>query len=533
MKIEYIYEAGVFGSYKKANAQSNIDNAKKELTRDAALHVLESRCDELAELYFDMLNEVSLEASIICKDADKEKSNLVELSKYLANKYFMRSRKKEMQLNLIKNMYCNKLAIEYMVSKGCFILPLVDIKHGWTFFNDAKEIIPYKNMTKTVAEAAEKIIKSHLSKFPSYAFNIPNKVKIVILSNVFFYDLNSSYHSKAEENFFSSLDIDIINNSVDFKYPVGQGSSCLNYILNTFNSLLCNNLNVKPIKSDEHIWKTMAEPSPWMFNKIELTSITTNLSTVSADNFYGIKLLKFAIDKGVLLRENGHCINICIDNVIKNMQYIKKLKQELSNNGLDKYVSYSFNDMHNYTETFINIGKELSTEQTEQEGVIIDSLKRRVYEFDYKDVAEVESATEKMVKACDKFLTNADDSTKQSIKQMIEFKLKTYLPDLMSKISTSKPNCISSSNKILLCDYYKYSENINPNIANSNIRVVIDPNKIQFNKKGNLMFCVGFDFKLPVRGVNTKYNNKASSRQTSGKNYEYINGKQIKIEITL
>ena len=29
MKIEYIYEAGVFGSYKKANAQSNIENAKK------------------------------------------------------------------------------------------------------------------------------------------------------------------------------------------------------------------------------------------------------------------------------------------------------------------------------------------------------------------------------------------------------------------------------------------------------------------------------------------------------------------------
>ena len=31
MKIEYIYEAGVFGSYKKANAQSNIDNAKKRI----------------------------------------------------------------------------------------------------------------------------------------------------------------------------------------------------------------------------------------------------------------------------------------------------------------------------------------------------------------------------------------------------------------------------------------------------------------------------------------------------------------------
>ena len=530
MKIEYIYEAGVFGSYKKANAQSNIDNAKKELTRDAALHVLESKCDELAELFFDMLNEVSLEASIICKDVDKEKNNLVELSTYLANKYFMRSRKKEMQLNLIKNMYCNKLAIEYMISKGCFILPLVDLKHRWTFFNDAKEIIPYKNMTKTVAEAAEKIIKSHLSKFPSYAFNIPNKVKIVILSNVFFYDLNSSLRSSQEELFSC---VDITNNSVDFKYPVGQGSSCLNHILNKFTSLLCNNLNIKPIKSDEHIWKSMAEPSPWMFNKIELISITTNLSTVSADNFYGIKLLKFAVDKGILPRENGHCISICIDNVIKNIQYVKKLKQEISNNGLDKYVSYYFNDMNNYTETFINIGKELSVEQTEQEGIIIDSLKRRVYEFDYKDAAEVESAAKKMVKACDKFLTNADDSTKQSIKQMIEFKLKTYLPDLMNKILISKPNCISSSNKILLCDYYKYSENVNPNIENSNIRVVIDPNKIQFNKKGNLVLCIGFDFKLPVKGINTKYNNKASSRQTSGKNYEYISGKQIKIEIPL
>ena len=513
MKIEYIYEAGVFGSYKKANTQSNIDNAKKELTRDAALH------------------EVSLEASIICKDVDKEKNNLVELSTYLANKYFMRSRKKEMQLNLIKNMYCNKLAIEYMVSKGCFILPLVDIKHRWTFFNDAKEIIPYKNMTKTVAEAAEKIIKSHLSKFPSYASNIPNKVKIVILPNLFFYDLNSSYFSKQEEDLFSCLDI--INNRVDFKYPVGQGSSCLNYILNNFNSLFCNNLNVKPIKSNEHIWKSMAEPSPWMFNnKIELTSITTNLSTVSDDNFYGIKLLKFAVDKEVLPTENGHCIGICIDNVIKNMQYVKKLKQEISNNGLDKYVSYYFDDIKNYTETFINIGKELSYEKTEQEGIVIDSLKRRVYEFDYKDAAEVESATKKMVKACDRFLTNADDSTKQSIKQMIEVKLKTYLPELMSKISTSKPNCISSSNKILLCDYYKYSEDNNTSIAYSNIRVVIDTNKTQFNKNDNLVFCIDFGFKLPVRGVNTNYSVKGK-RRNSGKNYEYISGKQIKIEIPL
>ena len=48
MKIEYIYEAGVFGSYKKNNAHSNIDNAKKELARDAQKSIIESKCDELA-----------------------------------------------------------------------------------------------------------------------------------------------------------------------------------------------------------------------------------------------------------------------------------------------------------------------------------------------------------------------------------------------------------------------------------------------------------------------------------------------------
>ena len=65
MKIEYLYESGVFGSYKKATTQSNIDNVKKELTRDAALHILEKNCDELAELYLDMLNEVNLKINEI------------------------------------------------------------------------------------------------------------------------------------------------------------------------------------------------------------------------------------------------------------------------------------------------------------------------------------------------------------------------------------------------------------------------------------------------------------------------------------
>ena len=350
MKIEYIYEAGVFGSYKKANAQSNIDNAKNDLTKGAAIHVLESKCDELAELYLDMLTEVNSQINAIStkykykvNSGRTEESYLLDLSSYITNRYYTTSRKKEMQINLIKNIYCNRHAIEYMLSQGCFILPLVDIYRTSSFFYDPKEIIPYKNMIKTVANTAEKIIKTHLSKFLSHTVfaTILNKVKIITLSDAFW--LNT-YQSNNKKQFFSYMGI--TDKGVEFEYPVGQGSSCLDYILDKYTIILCNALNIDPTKSNEHIWKSLADPSPWMFNKIIFPRVNTNLSTVSADNFYGIKMLKFALDNGILIPEKDiPCIYITIDNVLKNMQYVKRIKQELLNNGLDKYVTYAFNDM--------------------------------------------------------------------------------------------------------------------------------------------------------------------------------------------
>ena len=540
MKIEYIYEAGVFGSYKKTNAQSNIDNAKRDLTKGAQKSILESKCDELAKLYFDILGEVTINATTICnKYVGNEKHDLIELSTYIANKYFYLPKAKEMQLNLIKNMYCNRPAIEYMISQGCFILPLIDRDFMWGyFFKSTKDISSFKNITKTIAESAEKIIKSYLSKLPSYnlpsyASIIPTKVKIVLTqsftSNLYI------YVSKDEKQLFSYMGItgnDV--NDVNFEYPVGEGSSFLNYILDNYSLFEANNQSIFPVKSDEQFWKSMIEPTPWLYNKIAFTYFETNLSALAADNFYSIKLLKFAVDNGILIKKYVDCIMIYIDDVLKNMQYIKKLKQELSNNGLDKYVSYSFNDMTRYIELFVNIGKKITSEKAEQEGIFIDSLGRGVYEFDYKDTSEVDSAVKTILKACDERLTDidVDKRAKQVIEQQAEVKLKKSLPELMSKISTSKPNCISSSNKILLCDYYKYSEDNNTSIAYSNIKVVIDTSKSQFNKKDNLVLCIGFDFKLPVKGSNTNYSVKGK-RRNSEKNYEFVSGKKIKIEIPL
>ena len=542
MKITFLNEAGPFGSYKKVTTQSNLDKAKRELTREATLHILENKCDELAELYLDMLNEVNSKINEISSKysykfqsyvgVKKNTSNILELSNYVVNTYFNNDpRKKETQLNIIKNVYCNRPAVEYMMSKGCFILPLSDTTRKWSYyFDDSKEIIPYKNMTKAIADVAENVIKSHISKFPNYALvNIPKKVKIVML-NVYLapYTKPSLSTLSCSPNhpyrqFFSCMGVNFTNDRVNFEYPVGQGSNCLNFILYKFTSLSVDNCSITLEKSNDTIWKAIAEPSPWMLNKITFKYVYTDLSTVSANNFYSIKLLKYAIDNGILSKKGESSVNISISDVIKNIKSInvlKALKQEVSNNGLDNYVEYYVNDTSQYSESLIKIGKEITPEQAKQEGILIDDLKRRVYEFDYNNATELASAAKDLISGCFKFLTDA------KIKKIAEDKMEEYLPVLMSKVLATKPSCISSSNKILLCDYHKNST------EKSNIRVIIDPNKVEINKKGNLVFYIAVDFKLPVRGVNPKYNNRAT-RQNNGKNYEYITGNKIKIEIPL
>ena len=199
-------------------------------------------------------------------------------------------------------------------------------------------------------------------------------------------------------------------------------------------------------------------------------------------------------------------------------------------NTMDEIIK-NFNGMNDQLSTvFVNIGKKISSEKAEQEGVFIDGFDCDMYEFDYKDTAEVESAAKKIVNVCDEYLTNVDDSTKQRIKQIAEDAVKNYLPKLMSKILKNKPHCIGYSNKILLSGYYKKRPIIKNDV---NLRAVIDPCNTQFIKKDNLVFYIDIDFSVPTRGLNPKYNKDASNRQNIGKYYEYIYRKHIKIEIPL
>ena len=199
-------------------------------------------------------------------------------------------------------------------------------------------------------------------------------------------------------------------------------------------------------------------------------------------------------------------------------------------NTMDEIIK-NFNDMNDQLSTvFVNIGKKITSEKAKQEGLFIDDFEHDLYEFGYKDAAEVESAAKKIVNVFDKLLSDADKSTKQHIKQIAEDAVKKYLPMIMSRVLKSRPHCISYSNKILLSGDYKKGAAIK---TDNNLRAVIDPTKTQLNKKGNLVYYIVIDFSVPVRGINPKYIKQDSSRQTSEAYYEYIYGKQIKIEIPL
>lgn len=524
MKITFLNEADPFGSYKKSAAQSNLANVKMELTREESLSILQSKCDKLAELFLDMMNDVSLETSSISgkykyktDTGTTEKYIFLELSNCVVNRVFNMAKSKEMQLNIIKNVYCNNHAIEYMMSHGCFILPLVDTTDFSKYKNnDSKDIIPYKNMTKDIAEAAEKVIKSHLSKFPSYASVIPNKVKIVIVRDVFnSFNLDDLDYSGALELYKDYDDgierkllpyMGFTGKGVIFRYP-GKGNSCLKYIIDNC-TLLPSYCNITPTKENATILKAMADPSPWMFNKIVINLIRTDLPTVIDNNFYSIKLLKFAVDKGILVKKykeypSSLLIFISIKDVIKNLKEVKLLKQEVSNSGLDDYVTYDFGvDARKMITSYMIIGKELSVEQAEQEKINIGNLKRRVYEFDCNNSTEIDSVVTDFIKECDKVLT--DDN----IKQIVEANVKKSLPVIMKNILKSNPLCKSSSNKILLCDIFKND------INKCNLILVLDPGSVKLNK--NLVIRVNTNFWLVgARGYS-----------------EYI-PKQINIEIPL
>jgi hypothetical protein len=286
-----------------------------------------------------------------------------------------------------------------------------------------------------------------------------------------------------------------------------------------YDTICVDFLNQEFSKKNEKVWNSVQAEIPYLHNKFYIGHIGTSIEKLSEDNFYGLKMLKHLVDTNAFLPD---ATQLAIDAPSAPITHLKELSviKKFVDSANIVNAGFNFYDGSNMMEHVAALGKKMTPADAEKEGIDVNSLKRSVYEFDYSNSTAVKTAATTII---NNVLKNCSPSTR---KDAID-KLTQFIPGLMTKVATAKPHCISSTNKILLCDFHQNDK------AGGNFRVEFRSDHIMFSKKGNSVFIyVEMQFKVPVGGVNPKYN-KNIGQQTSGKNYEFITGKKIKLEIPL
>ena len=240
MKIEYIYEAGVFGSYKNRNIET-IDKTRRELNVAALNCVVEAHIDELAEVYLSMLNEIDkivnstfskfLFINTSSYVLPKDSCNMRVLFNYVIDKEFKNDTK--IYLNLLKHTYCNMFAAEYMSKLNEFYIPIANTndkkydapQFAHATFHNVKEfcdlITKAGKKTEKILKKYEPIIKNIVPGLPS----IPTTPKFVNIDcdlNYYSRELESLYNAiglTASRPHYSSYSKAMNVNSATFEYP--------------------------------------------------------------------------------------------------------------------------------------------------------------------------------------------------------------------------------------------------------------------------------------------------------------------------
>lgn len=544
MKINFLNEAGPFGSYKNRNKET-ADKARRELNAAALDHAVEVRIDELAEAYLSMLNEIdSIVNSAFSKFTfnNKEYSldspcNMHILFNYAIDRDFRNDA--NVYLNTIKHVYCNLSAIEYMAKLNAFYIPIIDTsvrrQHRTSQFVNAApdNIKEFCDIISDVGTKTEKILKKHESIIknivPGFP-GIPTTPKFVNIDC----DLHYRWYLEELHTLYNSSGILTIDNSgtpvlhysiydtkiayEPFIYP-GRMTEAIQEMMK-YDTIRVDfhDSNIEFDKNNEKFWNSVQREIPYLHNKFYFGYLgDVSIDTLSKDNFYSLKMLKHLIDNKVVLPDTLMRI-LAPNSIFTKLNEISVIKKFIDSNGLTN-VEFDFNDLGKSIEYFATLGKKMKPEDAEKEGIDVNSLKRTVYEFDYSNTSTVRAAATAIV-------NNIIKNGSANIKQVAIDKLAEYIPTIMSKVAVAKPNCISSTNKILLCDFY---QDFN---LGGNFRSEIRQYDSVFNKKnGSLIIYIEMQFKVPVRGLNPNYKN--IGKRTSGKNYEFISGKKIKIEIPL
>ena len=537
MKIIFLNEAGVFGSYKNRNKET-IDKTRRDLNAAALDHIVEARIDELAEAYLSMLNEIDKVVNSTFSEylfinttsgysLSDEKCNMRVLFNYLVDKEF--NNDTNVYLNILKHTYCNSSAAKYMSSLNEFYIPIANANEkkydspqfAHSLFHNVEE---FCNLIKKAGKKVEKILKKYepiIKEIVPGLPSIPTTPKFIDI------DCNFKYYSRELESLYNAIGLTASKDQYYYSKMMKVDSGTFKYPGNMQEGILemlkFDKIPVSPDAIDEfhkgyeELWNSLSSEIPYLHNKFYFSTIgNVTIKKLAKDDFYSLKMLKRLIDNKVVL-PNTFMRILSPGAAISQLEEIIVIKKFIESNNLTN-IKFVFDDINNITDCYVTLGKKMNSIEAEKEGIDVVNLKRSVYEFDYNDTSAVKAAATTIV-------NNIIKSGPDSFRHEAIDKLTKFIPTVMEKVASAKPHCISSTNKILLCDFYQYCK------PSGNFRAELHQNNIVFSEKNHsIIMYIEIQFRVPVRGVNIKYKN---SSRSSSKTYEFISGKKIKLEFPI
>ena len=548
MKTEFLFEAGAFGSYKKmANNKSGVtDTVKKELNRAASIHVY---ADTAEKEYLDEFVDLVMNVNKMLHDSWKKIDTTDLFDRHISiDSVTEVAQEISRVLNItlhqaIKNIYLDPAYIISGAYKNTFVIPIY-FGNTWGSWNTniVKVIYEYMdstlpNIEKLVIKKISDIGKKHGTRF----FDVPSKVKFVVSTS-----LNGSateHLNNGPRNGNHGLSNEIVERCMATSMSQDISRMPLVYeILTGSDGIGIHNLG----HDDSSTWG-------YLMNLERDYLLTPPQFYISFVNLpFGVILSDKKVMstlEGLLSDKNIHFISheksswsryesleIRMDDLLGNYVHLNKLREILASypNISKMTTTYNFT-FANLTmvpqgswlprevSEYATIGKVIPAKTASAMGIDMEALGRNVYELDQNDPKECKKAADALLNAIVAAGLNVD----KPVRAEIEAKLPAYLSDLMNKVVAAKPHCANANNKIMLCDYNKGGA------KHYNIRMMANCADINYNlKKNTLSFKLALDFKLPAIGVNPNYV-KGRNHQNTGKNYEYITGKKVRIDIKL
>jgi hypothetical protein len=536
MKTKFLFEAGAFGKYRDIaargpkGAQDLIKkDIAKELTLEGRFKVFNENLERYTSCFVKFLGSINKDLSTAWAEiaSASEDKNV----RYISVGEAAMMNDADFPI-AVRNIYLDPTYVLTGVIKKKFILPIVVSSSSYSSDWTTSQIVDvYKFLDKVLPvlhNTIHKKIDALITELnePMF-FATPDSVVFGLYPNLY-KENNLSPNTESH----SALAREINNRTKETTPSTSLAGSPL--IFDIFKQIPCFNLNVLNIKDYKSfsVFKTfnreyLANTPKFVFyhikcDKEDILGNTEGLKAfeefLNYPNVMAVPVPYSWVSKKTM--------QISVQDYLKNYKDILKMKEVFAKYPIISKMQKQFvlRDVSAYVQT--TIGKQLSQSEATDAGIDMASIKRSVYALDYDDPM---ACKEVVIKLLDE-LKNSQSELK--IDEYLEHQIKEQLPskfkNAMSKLVKGKPYYATRDNKIILCDATRKS--------NNNVKFgLCDASFI--NSTNILRLTFSLDLSVAVTGINPRYGisdyGGYMKYRNAGKNYEFLAGRKMNVDIKL